>query len=135
VGFFSRRTVKGNARVATAIVTVPDQFSVQIASLGAMTNTFSPGAAGMHSPGASAKGWMGDRGYGVNRFAGELPYAIQNWAGGIQPIRDPVSKRLGAGAMPSGQPGLPSTGDVNSSGFNSLAAMSWGQLGRPGMGA
>jgi hypothetical protein len=135
MGWFRNRTVRGNARVTTGIGTVPDQFAVQAASLGAMTNTFSPGAAGVHSPGASARGWMGDRGYGVNRFGGELPYAVQNLTGPIRPIQSPSAQRLGAGAMPSGQPGLPSTGDVTNLGLAPLLAMSYGQLGRYKMGA
>ncbi len=103
-----RRVVPGNDRVTTAIVYQPDAFSLQAASLGAMTNTFSPGSRG----GAAAPGFIaGLPGFGVNRASGESPYEMQRYREVAQPVRDPDSQRLGAGAMPSGQPGLPSTGD------------------------
>jgi hypothetical protein len=127
------RKIRANTRVATSIVTDPDPFALQAASLGVMTNTFSPGAVGVHSPGASAKGFVGDRGYGVNRWSGRTTYPLQHWAGAIKPIQDPTAQRLGLGAGVAGQPGLPSTGD-QTAGLTSLAWMSWSPLGRAGLG-
>lgn len=107
-----RRTIPGNGRTTVAVVFGPDRQSIQAASLGMATNTFSPMSAGVHSPGASARGFVGDRGYGVNRMTGKSN-PVQLFAGlaaAVRPIRDPRSARLGAGAGVSGQPGLPSTG-------------------------
>jgi len=127
------RTIAGNSRVVTAVYAVPDQFAVQAASLGMVTNTFSEASAGIHSPGASARGFVGDRGYGVNRWAGRTTYPLQTFGQAIVPVSDPSARRLGIGAMTSGQPGLPSTGDDNS-GLLALARLSAGPLGRAGMG-
>jgi len=116
----------------------PDRFAIQMASLGLVTNTIAPSSVGMHSPGGSRIGFSGDRGYGVNRWAGRTPYeqgTLQNFAAPVRPVADPQSKRVGAGAMPSGGPGLPSTGVGASAGFVPLAWMSWGQgLDRQGIG-
>jgi len=128
-----KRTIPGNARVVTAVYAVPDAFAVQAASLGMVTNTFSAASAGRHSPGASARGFVGDRGYGVNRWAGRTTYPLQTFGQAIVPVADPSARRLGIGAMTSGQPGLPGTGQDNS-GMAALARISGNPLGRAGMG-
>lgn len=120
-----RRCVPGNARVTTALVFLPDAWSMQAASLGAVTNTYSPAAAGVHSPGAGTRGFVGDRGYGVNRASGAGLEPIQRFAGLAAPVITPKSQRLGAGAGVAGQPGLPSTGDLS-------GAYGWSLT--PGMG-
>jgi len=130
---FFQRKIKANTRVAVAIVADPDPFAVQAASLGVMTNTFSPGAVGVHSPGASAKGFVGDRGFGVNRWSGRTTYPYQHWGGAIKPVKDPTAQRLGLGAGVAGQPGLPNTGG-QTAGLTSLAWMSWSPMGRAGLG-
>ena len=131
------RVVRGNGRVVAALVYEPDAWAVQAASLGIATGTFSPMSAGVHSPGASARGFVGDRGYGVNRWAGRTPYqqgAVQDLGAPVQPILTPLSQRLGIGAMPAGQPGFPSTGQ-DDGGLAALAAMGYGQLNnRTGLG-
>lgn len=132
MGWF-RRVVPGNARVTSAVYTVPDAWGVQAASLGVMTNTFSPGAVGVHDPGASAKGWMGDRGYGVNRWAGRTSYPLQTFGQPIAPIADPSARRLGIGAGVAGQPGLPNTGE-QTGGLSSIAWLTYNPLGRTGLG-
>lgn len=124
-----RRVIRSNNRVATTVVTLPDQFAIQAASLGFATNTFSPASAGVHSPGSSKKGPMGDPGFGVNRWAGRLPLGmqLQNFGGATAPVRQPSGPRVGLGAGVSGQPGLPSTGSTTgtstSIGWMSLAPM------------
>jgi len=133
MGLFRRRVIPGNSRVVTAVYTVPDQWSVQAASLGMATNTFSPASTGIHSGGASARGFVGDRGYGVNRWAGETTYPLQHFRAAVAPIADPLSQRVGLGAGVSGQPGLPSTGQATG-GLSSLAWMSYSPLGRTGLG-
>lgn len=125
-----RRTIPDNARTTTALIFVPDAHSVSLAaSMVAATLPFSPMAVGRHSSG-TARGFSGIPGYGVNRMAHKLPYALQAFYSAIGPISQPRSRRLGAGAMPSGQPGLPSAGQQATS---SIALMSFSQLG-PGMG-
>ena len=68
------RTIPGNAVHDVVVRYVPDAFAVQAASLALATLPFSAMSVGVHSPGASAKGFVGDRGYGVNRWAGRTPY-------------------------------------------------------------
>ncbi len=131
------RVVPGNGRVVAALVFDADAWSVQAASLGLATNTFSPMSVGVHSPGASSRGVVGDRGYGVNRWAGRTPYqqgAVQALGAPVQPILTPMSQRLGIGAMPAGQPGFPSTGQ-DDGGLAALQWMGYGQLNnRTGLG-
>lgn len=105
MGVFRRR-IPGNARVTTALVHDPDAFSIQAASLGWATNTYS--RASMGTP-----GFAGDPGFGVNRWAGDSGPQLQHFAGLVAPIGDPLAQRLGIGAGPSGQPGMPSTGDLS----------------------
>lgn len=107
-----QRRIPGNARVTTGVVFDPDPFSIQAASLGMATSTYSPMSAGIHSPGAGDRGFVGVQGDGVNRWAGAGPLPLQQFGGLLAPITVPGSQRLGAGAGPSGQPGLPSTGDL-----------------------
>lgn len=127
----ARRVVPSNATVTTALVFVPDAWSVQIASSMAIaTNPISPMAVGRHSSGTQL-GFSGDRGSGVNRMPHRLPFALQNFYTAIGPISTPKSRRLGAGAMPSGQPGLPNTGG-DAGGIAALGIMSFSQI-RPGM--
>lgn len=128
-----RRRVPANVVVKRALVATPDAFSVQAASLGIMTNTLSPGSAGIHSPGASPRGFVGDRGYGVNRWGGRTTYPWQTYGHAVKPVADPTAARLGIGAGVAGQPGLPSTGN-QTGGLTSLAWMSWSPLGRAGLG-
>jgi len=127
-----RRVIRPNQEVRTALVALPDAFSIQAASLGLATNPYSAMSVGVHAPGSSKKGWMGDPGYGVNRWAGRISGPMQNWGGAIAPVTIPSAARVGIGAGVSGQPGLPSTGDttgaVGSLGWVTLAQMS------PGMG-
>ena len=130
--------VPGNARVTTAIYTVPDAWGVQAASLGLMTNPFSPGANGVHgptpgSPGSSPRGWMGDRGFGVNRWAGRTSYPLQTFGQAVVPVAQPSARRLGIGAGTAGQPGLPNTGQ-QTGGLSSLAWLTYNPLGRTGLG-
>lgn len=132
------RVVPANGQTVTALVFGPDAWSQQLAgSMAIANNTWSPMAAGIHSPGASARGFTMDRGSGVNgnRWAGRTPYPVQQFAGAaVLTVARPASRRLGAGAGASGQPGLPSTGADNE-GLAALAWMGYGQLGRAGMGS
>jgi len=129
------QVIPGNGCVTTALVFGPDAHSLRLAgSMAIATNTFSPMAAGVHSPGASPRGFVGDRGYGVNRMTGRTD-PVQFFAGAaaaVNPVRDPRSRRLGAGAGPSGQPGLPSTGADDGGG--PISWLGYGQFGSPGMG-
>jgi hypothetical protein len=98
------RIIRGNRRAQVTIINEPDPFAVQVQSLGVATNTFSP-----QSKGTGDRGYSGDRGYGVNRFAGDtLPHIPLHAA--QQPALTPSQYNLGIGAMVSGQPGLPNTG-------------------------
>lgn len=109
----AKKVIPANGRTTIAVVFGPDAHAVRLAgSMALATLPFSPMAVGVHSPGASAKGFVGDRGYGVNRMTGRTD-PVQFFAGAAaatRPIQDPKARRLGIGAMPSGQPGLPSTG-------------------------
>jgi len=111
-----RRVIPGTGQTTLALIFGPDRQSVQAASLGMATNTFSPMSSGVHSPGGNNRGFTGDRGYGVNRMGGksgplQLFYGM---AAAVNPVKAPRSARLGAGAMVSGQPGLPNTGRAGS---------------------
>jgi hypothetical protein len=129
------RLIRSRSKTVAALVALPDAFSLQAASLGLATNPFSAMSAGVHQAGASAKGWMGDPGYGVNRWAGRLPrdQPYQHFGGATAPVTQPSAARLGIGAMVSGQPGLPSTGDTTGAtaalGWVSLASMNPGMVG------
>lgn len=111
-GWFRKR-VPSNVRVVPAITTVPDPYGVQAASLGLITNTFSPASSGLiggsKHPGPA--GSQGLSGVGVNRWAGADPRPVQSFIGAAAPVADPKAQRLGFGSGVSGQPGLPSTGD------------------------
>ncbi|HWB38562.1 MAG TPA: hypothetical protein VHA75_21290 [Rugosimonospora sp.] len=117
----ARRVIPGNARTILALIFPPDAQSTALASSMAIANnTLSPMAAGVHSSGTT-RGFSGLGGFGVNRATGRTD-PQQLWAGAagaVQPVQTPKSRRLGAGAMPSGQPGLPSTGQ-NASGIADL---------------
>jgi hypothetical protein len=122
------RVIRGNGRKVIAWMFGPDAQSRQLATAMAVnTNTASPASVGVHGRtpgmgGASRMGYVGDRGYGVNRFAGRTD-PLQFFAGAaaaIKPIADPRSRRLGVGAMTAGQPGLPNTG-MDQPGTGSLA--------------
>jgi hypothetical protein len=129
-GGHRRGTLPGNGRPVTAWVYGPDIHSMRMASLGAYTNTLSPGARGTHLyPDASPYGYTGDPGYGVNRWAGHTT-PVQNWYGLVRPLSGAAAKgkRLGANAGVSGQPGLPSTG--NDAG--GLSGVSYAGYGGPG---
>lgn len=128
------RRIPGNGHPVTTWVYGADEQSKQLATtLAVAVNTFSPMAHGVHNPpDRGRRGFTGDPGYGVNRWAGKTLDPVQHFAGAVQPIRDAKSKRLGAGAGVSGQPGLPSTGDVDP--FGSLA-WALGRFGNTGMGS
>lgn len=118
-----QRVIPNNARVVTGVEFVPDAQSVALASSMAIANnTFSPMAAGIHSHG-TARGYTGDPGYGVNRFAGETG-PLQNFGGAARPVAHPDSYRLGMGGS------LPNTGDEAGAGLY----LGWTQMGRMGMG-
>lgn len=131
--WFRRRTIPANTHVVVGLGTSPDAFSVQAASLGMMTNTFAAGSAGRHSPGASPRGFVGDAGFGVNRWAGRTTYPLQTFGQAITPVSDPLARRLGIGAGAAGQPGLPGTGS-QTGGLSSLAWLTYNPLGRTGLG-
>lgn len=122
----------GNTRVVTAVVADPDRWSIQAASLGLATLSFSPMSTGRHE--GRKGGTVGLSGFGVNRWAGRTTYPLQAFRTAVAPVVDPRSKRVGAGAMASGQPGLPSTGDAQQPGLGSLALMSMNPLLRSRMG-
>lgn len=121
-----RRTIPGNGRVALALIFDPDRWSKQAASLGVMTNTFSPASSG---PGSR---YVGDPGYGVSRWAGRTTYPLQQWYGAARPVTNPQERLLGFGAGVSGQPGLPSTGQLTG-GISSLTWLSYSPTGRAGL--
>lgn len=121
---FGRKIVPGNTRTVPALVADPDAWSLQAASLGLVTAPFSPAARGTHYGGTS---YTGLAGYGVLRWAGAGNVPVQRFGGPIAPIAAPDSQRLGFGAGPGGQPGLPSTGDQTGGGW-------WLTAGGPGMG-
>jgi hypothetical protein len=101
------RVIRGNLRRVVALIFGPDAWSVQAASLGQATNTWSPMSAGTSPRGRGQ--YTGDPGFGVNRMAGRtLP--PQHYAAVTAPITDPSSYALGYGAGTSGQPGMPQTG-------------------------
>ncbi len=126
------RRVPGNGRTTTTVVYGPDRWAQALAaSMAIATNTFSPMAAGVHDPGGTPRGFSGDPGYGVSRWAGRTPprQAYQQIA---HPVADPMGNRLGIGAGVAGQPGLPNTGiDLPE---QSLGWLSYGQTGTLGMG-
>lgn len=128
-----RRTITARAVERRAVIGQPDRFALQIASLGVITNTLSPASAGIHGPTTQPRGFTGDRGYGVNRWAGRTSYPYQRYGAAIVPIADPTAARLGIGAGVAGQPGLPNTGS-QTSGLSSLAWLSYSPLGRAGLG-
>lgn len=123
-----RRTIAGNVTKTIALIFGPDRQSIQAASLGMATNTFSPMSAGRHSPGASSRGFTGDRGYGVNRMSGRSN-PLQFFAGAaaaVRPVGQPGSKRLGARSGVSGGSGLPSTGSGIGMPGGAFAPRGWG---------
>jgi hypothetical protein len=126
------QVIRGNGQPTVAWIFGPDAFARHAAALGVFTNTFSPASAGVHSPGATARGFTGDRGYGVNRFAGRTRQ-IQPLGGAARPVVEPGSRRLGAGYGASGQPGMPSTG-ADASGYAPIAYLGYGQIHQVGMG-
>lgn len=126
--FGFRKTLPGNGRKVTSWVYDADIHAQRIASLGAYTNTMSPGSYGLHGRAdASPSGYTGDPGYGVNRWAGETQ-PMQSFYSAVAPLMHPKSRRLGIGAGVSGQPGLPSTGAGNDPGLglNYGAGLGWG---------
>lgn len=120
------RLIRARYRTQTTVINLPDQHALSLAgSMGMAVNTFSPMSAGVHDGGASPRGFVGDRGYGVNRFTGDTaPHLAMGAA--VQPILTPDQYNLGLGSGVSGQPGLPSTGTTIS---GPLAWMSAHQLG------
>jgi hypothetical protein len=112
------RVVAGRVAWVTTVATAPDAWAEQAASLGIMTNTFSPASSGHR--------YTGDPGFGVNRWAGRTIDAVQNFHGAAAPVLHPGSTRLGIGAMTAGQPGLPNTGGTGNLG--PVAYMSMAQV-------
>jgi hypothetical protein len=140
MGLF-RRFRRGETLPSTAYQEVvtnwgPDVLARDRAeSMANATNTASPMARGVKRSGAM--GFTGDRGYGVNRWAGgmwvnNIPVSPQGYYSVVSPQADPLSLRLGYGSGVAGQPGLPSTGS-NDSADASAWLMSLNQL-TPGMG-
>lgn len=130
------RVIKSNDRIETRLVGAPDPMSIQIASLGWVTNTFSPASAGIHS-GGQPRGFTGDRGYGVNRFSGALDRAagpVQPYGPLTSPLTDPLANRVGLGAMVSGAPGFPNSAPSPQD-VSTLAYLGYGQMtNRTGLG-
>jgi hypothetical protein len=125
------RRYRGNARLVTTVAFGPGATSVELATAMAVaTLPFSPMAAGVHSPGATARGYPGVPGYGVNRMGQDVG-PLQAFYGAVQPIADPLSRRLGANVGVSGQPGMPQSGQD----ATGLAGLSLGQLSSLGYGA
>jgi hypothetical protein len=126
------RTVRGNGDVYVTRFYGPDRWAQSLAaSLAIATNTFSPMAAGVHDPGGTPRGYAGDTGYGVRRFAGRtLPR--QGYQQIAAPVADPMGARLGIGAGVAGQPGLPNTGIDKPD--QAMGWLSYGQLGTLGLG-
>lgn len=118
------RVIPGNGTPVTVTVYGPDRFSYQAAGLGLVTNTRSPASSGTN--------FSGDRGYGVNRWAGAIPNPLQSFVSAISKVVLPNVDGLGLGAGVSGQPGLPSTGNLTA--LNALTSMSVPQTGRAGLG-
>lgn len=142
MGIFRRRQTgervqTGSTYAKTVLVQGPDALAVERANSMAMaTNTFSPMARGVKDNGAA--GFTGDRGYGVNRYAGGLwvdgfPVTPQDAYSAVRPGVDPLSQRLGYGSGVAGQPGLPSTGGAAGA-DQALWLMSMGQA-NPGFGS
>jgi hypothetical protein len=101
------RTVRSNERLVTIPVFGPgDAWSHQAASLGVMTNTFSPASKGVQPQ------ITGLSGYGVNRWTGATSYALQRFTGVSSPVLYPQSAAVGIGVGVAGQPGWPSTGTM-----------------------
>lgn len=124
--FRTGNKIPDNSNVEAHIWYGPSQQSRELASSMAIaTNTASPMSRGVPDNGV---GFIGDRGYGVNRFAGEIIYAVQNFYGVPKPVVAPLDQRLGFGAGVAGQPGLPSTGQSAATDL-SLGLMSMGQVG------
>jgi hypothetical protein len=127
------RRVPGNGQRIVTTVYGADRWSTGLArSLAIATNTFSPMAAGTHdTTGGTSRGFSGDPGYGVSRWAGRTPprQALQRIAA---PVAAPMGARLGIGAGVAGQPGLPSTGTDRPD--SSMGWLSYGQLGTLGLG-
>lgn len=126
------RLIKSRDQIVTMIRGMPDAFAVQAQSLGAIVGTFSPASIGRHD--GHAGGFTGDRGFGVNRWAGAFPYQsgpVQQYNRLPDPVLNPISSRTGFGAMSSGQPGLPQSGQLN--GDTAVAWLSAFQM-RGGMG-
>ncbi|GAA4699787.1 hypothetical protein [Phytohabitans rumicis] len=125
-----KKVIPGNGRATIALIFGPDAHALRLAgSMALATLPFSPMAVGVHSPGGSNKGFTGDPGYGVNRMGGRTD-PMQFFAGAAaatKPVRDPKSRRLGIGAMPSGQPGMPGTGtdDNPLAGFGGQLRTGW----------
>lgn len=115
----SGRVIHGRVALAVTTVPVPDAYAVQAASLGIMTNTFSPASAGHR--------YFGDPGFGVNRWAGRTIGPVQHFFGAAQSaLRPATGNRLGIGAGTAGQPGLPNTGGTDNLG--PVARMSVAQV-------
>jgi hypothetical protein len=131
----SGHVIPANGTPVLATIYGPDAMSQQIANAMAIaTSTISPMSAGRHTSGTS-RGSSGDPGYGVNRFAGRLNYQVQGFAGAaVAAVQNPKSKRLGFGAGPSGQPGLPNTG-TDAGGVSPLAWMGYDSMHSFGMGS
>lgn len=106
------RRIAGNRRQVTEVWFDADRQSRALAaSLAVATAPFSPMAAGVHSRSTQPRGYSGVPGYGFSglRMLNDVG-PFQQFAGAIKPISRPAWLRLGFGAMPSGQPGMPQSG-------------------------
>jgi hypothetical protein len=124
VGVF-RRVIPGNGHPIASWGYGADAMSRSLAgSMAAANNPFSPMAAGVR------RIFTGLPGFGVHEASTDVG-PLQAFYGAVAPISAPKSKRLGAQAGPSSQPGMPSTGQDTTG----VGMIGWAQLNSLGMGA
>lgn len=123
--------IPGNGHPLLAWAFEADRQSIQAASLGMATNSFSPMSAGVHAgDGGTPRGYTGLPGFGMNGNRDSTRTGpLQVFSSAVRPITNPERRSLGMGAGVAGQPGMPSTG--NAGGLPGY--MGLGQLG-PGYG-
>lgn len=114
-----RKFWRSNDQTIPIVVFGPDEVSVETQErLTRLTNPASP-----QSQGTAEHKFQGDAGYGVNRYEGALPMALQDFRGAATPVSHPETAQLGYGlGGVSGAGALPYTTTPGIDG--SLAAMS-----------